>query len=180
MQSIANATNGNPNAPRDSISWYQSVAFSRWLDARLRGAGLLPDESLVVRLPAEQEWQWAAQNGREEREYPWGKWDEQPRANTTEAGINDRSTAVGMYPHGAAVCGALDMAGNLREWCLNEYENPQNMQPGGDSRRVLRGGSFLGILRFARCAARLASLPFNQFNNLGLRVFCGVPVHAGR
>lgn len=98
------------NAPRDSISWYQSVAFARWLDARLRAASLLPDASLQVRLPTEWEWQWAAQGGLQ-MEYPWGEGDGH-RCNTSEAGLS-RTTSVGMYPDGASACGGLDMAGNL-------------------------------------------------------------------
>ena len=118
------ATQQYDNYPRDSVSWYQAVAFSRWLDAKYREHGVVSGSSRTgnwqIRLPTEWEWQWMAQNGTEAREYPWGKWDEHPRANTTEAGIGDRSTAVGMYPHGAAECGALDVAGNLFEWCLND------------------------------------------------------------
>ncbi|MFZ4827189.1 MAG: SUMF1/EgtB/PvdO family nonheme iron enzyme, partial [Phototrophicaceae bacterium] len=110
------------NAPRDTISWYQSVAFTRWLDARLRQAKRLPDDALQVRLPTEWEWQWAAQNGSQAWDYPWEhKWREGV-ANSSEAGLV-RTTSVGMYPHGAATCGALDMAGNLWEWCLNDRSN---------------------------------------------------------
>jgi formylglycine-generating enzyme required for sulfatase activity len=129
------------NYPRDSVSWYQAVAYARWLDAELREANLLPDASLQVRLPTEWEWQWAAQNGAEVRKYPWGEWDGR-RCNTSEAGIA-RTTAVGMYPHGRATCGALDMAGNLFEWCQNDRDDPAVV--GGYSNgnsKVLRGGSF--------------------------------------
>ncbi len=134
------------NAPRDSISWYQSVAFARWLDAQLRDAGLLPDTSLQVRLPTEWEWQWAAMNGAERHGYPWpGGWRE-GYANTNEAGLN-RTTAVGMYPHGAAICGALDMAGNLREWCVNNGGNPQIINVSNKGSKILRGGAF-GYGRF--------------------------------
>ncbi|MCK6580626.1 MAG: SUMF1/EgtB/PvdO family nonheme iron enzyme [Anaerolineae bacterium] len=149
-QDPASVTNGNANAPRDSVSWYQSVAFGRWMTARFAGLELPHPSSgalkvggnALIRLPTEWEWQWMAQNGEEAREFPWGQWDDQPRANTAEAGIQARSTAVGMYPHGAAACGALDAAGNLWEWCLNDLGDPQIFDGFKiDAGKVLRGGS---------------------------------------
>lgn len=118
------------NNPRDSVSWYQSVAFARWLNNKLQGlelphpsrkGGLRVGGNAQIRLPAEWEWQWAAQNGAEARPYPWG--DKKTRtANTAESGLK-QAIAVGMYPHGSAACGALDMSGNLMEWCLNDKED---------------------------------------------------------
>src|SRR5690606_10750793 len=35
-QSLDNQRTKIANAPRDTISWYQSVAFARWLDAKYR------------------------------------------------------------------------------------------------------------------------------------------------
>jgi hypothetical protein len=109
--------------PAINVSWYDALAFCRWLSSRLR---LAEDE--VVRLPTEWEWQWVAQAGAEAQEYPWrGEWNTM-RANSDESGIG-RTTAVGMYPLGAPECWAvLDLAGNVFEWCLNPYEiPPQNL-----------------------------------------------------
>lgn len=106
------------NHPRTGLSWYQSVVFARWVNHRLQGfelPGFADTERLrvggnaQVRLPTEWEWQWAAQNGAAARIYPWGN-DKRDYANTAESGL-DQAIAVGMYPHGAAACGALDMAG---------------------------------------------------------------------
>ena len=161
MASIALA-----NSPRNKVSWYQSVAFTRWLDARLRQAQLLPDKHLQVRLPTEWEWQWAARNGREARVFPWGDW-RAGVANSREAGLG-RPTAVGMYPHGAAACKALDMTGNLREWCANNFDD-QNVNY-DISIKVLRGGSFSDLQDLARSSYRNYIDPNYGNHNFGFRL----------
>ncbi|PJF20740.1 MAG: hypothetical protein CUN56_14645 [Phototrophicales bacterium] len=137
----------------------------------LREKGLGDEGKWQIRLPTEQEWQWVAQNGAENREYPWGDWDDYPRANTTEAGIGNRSTAVGMYPHGQAVCGALDMSGNLWEWCLNDYGNPEVTDGfGNGERKVLRGGAFGSSNSLARASSRAYDNPYYDGYGYGCRV----------
>ncbi|MBN2470415.1 MAG: SUMF1/EgtB/PvdO family nonheme iron enzyme [Anaerolineae bacterium] len=162
-QDVEKARQPYTNYPRDSVSWYQAVAFCRWLSHEL---------GYEVTLPTEQHWQWAAQNGLERRDYPWegGGWDGR-RCNTREAGVG-RSTAVGMYPHGAAACGALDMSGNLWEWCLNKYENPEMVTVADDSTagRVLRGGSWSSSQYVARAASRYNFNPFIRDFSYGFRV----------
>lgn len=137
------------NNPRDNISWYQSVAFARWVNHRLDGLELphlsgngvmRVGDNAQVRLPAEWEWQWAAQNGAESRLYPWGE-ENTGCANTAEAGLKQAIT-VGMYPQGAAACGALDMAGNLMEWCANDKANLEIIDVASTASKVLRGGDW--------------------------------------
>lgn len=180
-QAARSAKNGTANAPRDSISWYQSVAFSRWISEQLMGLELanpsgmgelwVVGQNVEIRLPTEQEWQWAAQNGEEARAYPWGQWDEYPRANTSEAEIGGQSTAVGMYPHGASVCGTLDMAGNLRDWCLNQYNSPDVVDINDSNRRrVLRGGSFNNDPDFAATKSRGYNDPLIIYDFYGVRL----------
>ncbi len=151
------------NHPRDSVSWYQAVAFARWLDAKY--AGEMP--STEIRLPLEWEWQWAAQ-GYDERSYPWGKPD-QHFANTRECRLG-RTTAVGVYPQGQAWCGALDMSGNVWEWCLNEYGTPTHAAYEGHNSRVLRGGSFVDVAEWAVCGSRFNDLPNRRLDYFGFRV----------
>lgn len=113
----------------------------------------------------------------EKRKYPWGDWDEHPRANTTEAGINDHSTAVGMYPHGAATCSALDMAGNLYEWCLNKHDSPeQTAVDDSGTRRVWRGGSFSSSQYDAAAAARSSYDPPYGRYFYGVRGVLSAPI----
>ncbi|MEI7554533.1 SUMF1/EgtB/PvdO family nonheme iron enzyme [Candidatus Chlorohelix sp.] len=169
----------NSNNPRDNISWYQSVAFGRWLNKRMRGwqlpnpgggsKPLVVGENAQVRLPTEWEWQWAAQGGSQQREYPWGAWKE-GYANTREAGLQ-RTTAVGMYPQGTAACGALDMIGNLWEWCQNKYKEPEEVavDDSGDW-RMLRGGSYDYGLVVASCVYRFNIDPDGGANPIGFRV----------
>jgi hypothetical protein len=181
-QEMSTAVAQYDNYPRDSVSWYQAVSFSRWLDAKYREHGLFaqfPTRDWQIRLPAEQEWQWMAQNGTDARQYPWGDWDKHPRANTTEAGIGDRSTAVGMYPHGRAECGALDVAGNLWEWCLNDYSKPEIIDgySNGET-KVLRGGSFFNNQSNAAASYRNLNSPLSRLSNLGFRLVCAAPISA--
>jgi len=65
-----------------------------------------------------------------------------------------RTTAVGMYPHGEAKCGALDMAGNLWERCANNYDEPEIIDATNISSKVLRGGSFNNNQNNARSSYR--------------------------
>ncbi len=120
------------NHPAENISWYDAVAYCRWLSAKL---------CYEIRLPTEWEWQQAATGGNPAKDYPWGEdWDTD-RVNTFESGLS-RTTAVGMYPRGASPVGALDMSGNVEEWCLNAYDDLQAIDLSSDSRRVARGGSW--------------------------------------
>jgi formylglycine-generating enzyme required for sulfatase activity len=137
------------NHPAENVSWYDAIAFCRWLSARL---------GYEVRLPTEWEWQQAATGGKRTYEYPWGA-DWQPEyANTYESGLS-RTTAVGLYPRGASPVGALDMAGNVWEWCLNEYDKPRRTDLSGDAHRVVRGGSWDNVRDDARASYRFWSLP---------------------
>ena len=64
-----------------------------------------------------------------------------------------QTTAVGSYPQGASPFGAHDMAGNVWEWTLTEYES-QTSDLTNDRPRVLRGGSWYYFPDRARAAYR--------------------------
>jgi hypothetical protein len=156
------------NHPADSVSWFDAMAFCRWLSTRL---------DYEVRLPTEWEWQQAATGGDAQNIYPWGRdWAEE-RANVSESKLS-RTTAVGTYPSGASAQGALDMAGNVWEWCLNPYDNPRDTSGGRDARRVVRGGSWYDDREYARCAYRHSYLPDYRFGLIGFRVVCVSPIPA--
>jgi formylglycine-generating enzyme required for sulfatase activity len=120
------------------VSWYEAVAFCRWLSAWL---------GFAVTLPTEQQWERAAR-GMQGFDYPWGENYRAGHANCYETGDNagpyyiPRTTTVGIYPQAGSPEGVLDMAGNVWEWCLNEYDTPQNVQLAGKEAWVVRGGSW--------------------------------------
>ena len=150
-----------PYCPRESVSWYEAVAFCRWLSHRL---------GFEVRLPTEFEWQQAATRGEAERFYPWGPDWEESRCNSTESRLN-RTTVVGLYPHGTWENGPLDMAGNVWEWCQNKYEKPMDDQiDTSDHSRVLRGASWDNLSGDCRAANRTDSDPDDRYSGIGFRL----------
>jgi formylglycine-generating enzyme required for sulfatase activity len=67
------------------------------------------------------------------------------RCKSNESWLN-RTTAVGLYPRGSTDQGIYDLAGNVWEWCLNAYEQPEAPESllidDRDVSRVIRGGSW--------------------------------------
>ncbi|MBI2910021.1 MAG: SUMF1/EgtB/PvdO family nonheme iron enzyme [Chloroflexi bacterium] len=179
-QAMAEQNNRYGNHPRDNVSWYQAVAFTRWLDHQYSQAGLMPllpgaawgkgqGVSAEIRLPTEQEWEYAAR-GTDGRTYPYPGDFDAAKGNTRETGIGQTS-AVGLFPDGAAACDALDMAGNVWEWCLNDYRKPEVLDGYGTGEwKVLRGGSFFSNEDLVRCACRLRLYPDFRYDYFGFRV----------
>jgi formylglycine-generating enzyme required for sulfatase activity len=154
------------NHPAENLCWWEALAFCRWLSDRL---------GCEIGLPTEWQWQQAATGGDPQRDYPWpGEWDN-GRTNTYESELG-RTTAVGMYPHGASPVGAMDMAGNVWEFCLNEFDRPCRVELTGEVNRVMRGGSFNVNPNDARAAFRSGILPDDRFNVVGFRVVCASPI----
>jgi len=178
-----------PNHPALYVSWFDAVAFCRWLSARL---------GYQVRLPDEWAWQQAATGGDPSNVYPWGTdWDPkgQPhRANTFESRLG-RPTAVGMYPAGAANADGngelnpscettrrpLDMAGTVWEWCLNKFDSPEVTESCADDfgDRAWRGGSWFDDAHAARAAGRFAKHPADR-DYVGCRVVRSSPISVKR
>ena len=172
------------NHPRERVSWYQAMAFCRWLSWRLdqlnadrvSTATGKEQQSHEVRLPTEFEWEKAAR-GTDGRLYPYkGKYD--PKKANTEQIINQTS-AVGIFPNGASPYGVEEMSGNVWEWCLSNYDDPQRDAAqenlGEATTRVLRGGSWFDLLLNARAVYRGLIHAASRSGNLGFRVVAARP-----
>ncbi|MEM9387860.1 MAG: SUMF1/EgtB/PvdO family nonheme iron enzyme [Pseudomonadota bacterium] len=161
---------GESNRPRERVSWYDAVAYCRWLSEAL---------GFEVRLPTEWEWERAAR-GTDGREYPWGAEYENGRANVLDGGRDGefmrQTTVVGLYRRGRSPYGIEDLSGNVREWCMNEYKQPERTQIGGDDPRVLRGGSWLGGPDDARASGRGGFGPRFRRYYVGFRLCCVSPI----
>jgi len=149
---------GAANFPAQFVSWYQAIAFCRWLSEVLHYA---------VRLPAEWEWVQAATGGNQDYIYPWGREWDPARAN--HRGGAYRLLAVGMYPMGTSPGGAFDMSGNMFEWCQNEFDSPQACQITGTAARTTRGGAFFSDPAEMSVRCRLRDNPSGT-NDLGRRI----------
>lgn len=133
------------NHPRERVSWYDAIAFCRWLSYRL-GGGYAIDKvgEWKVRLPTDYEWEKAAR-GPDGLLFPYGNEFDKTKCNTRESDIN-HTTAVTKYADGQSPYGVFDLCGNVWEWCLTNWSKPEISPRKEDlktnSRRVLRGGSW--------------------------------------
>lgn len=157
----------HPNRPVTRVSWYDAVAYCAWLTERHRHQGRIGLED-TIRLPTEAEWEWAAR-GEARRRFPWG--NDEP--SEERLNFNDNvgaPTPVGIYPLGHTPEGLEDMAGNVREWCVNEYYNPKQNNTGSGGSRVMRSGSWSYNWPETRCTSRLIGRPNGRGAGIGFRV----------
>jgi formylglycine-generating enzyme required for sulfatase activity len=171
---------GNPqwtldNHPVVGVSWYEAVAYCKWLSKT-------NTQGRVYRLPSEAEWEKAAR-GTDGREWPWGNKFDPIMANTVEGSVG-RTTAVGIYPQGRSQFGVQDTAGNVWEWCSSrwgkdavglEFEYPYRADDGRENRdsednRIQRGGSWNDAASRAACADRDKLAPNSQHFDVGFRI----------
>jgi formylglycine-generating enzyme required for sulfatase activity len=169
IRTVVNEGEG-ANNPARYVSWYQAVAFCRWFSETLK---------YPVRIPTEWEWQQAATGGNASFMYPWGPdWDPN-RANYREA-KGSTLFAVGMYPEGRWPGGPYDMSGNVFEWCLNEFANPDSCELASAAQRTTRGGAYFSPPEKLSVQYRLNDNPdgINHFNNEERRIVVGIRLAA--
>ncbi|MBK8050300.1 MAG: SUMF1/EgtB/PvdO family nonheme iron enzyme [Anaerolineales bacterium] len=155
-----------PNHPVVGVTWYEAVAFCKWLSVK---------SGRQVSLPIEAQWEKAAR-GTDGRRYPWGQEITPNHANYWDTGIHATS-AVGVFPKGESPLWLADAAGNVWELTatkkLSDYQKyaPDDLLE-GDARYTLRGGSWNLNDSYVRCARRVILDPFSRLNFVGFRLVC--------
>tara|TARA_B100001964_G_scaffold79431_1_gene89731 strand:+ start:413 stop:1195 length:783 start_codon:yes stop_codon:yes gene_type:complete len=139
------------------VTWFQANQYALWVSKRL---------------PTEAEWEYAARGGLKGMLYPWGNGPPEGRANYKSSD----TTRVGSFPPNEY--GLYDMAGNIREWCMDWYgrhyydeiplKNPQGPLLG--VYRVVRGASWYNNLsENLRVANRHERFPEESGSIIGFR-----------
>lgn len=152
------------NHPVVGVTWYEAVAFCRWLSEKL---------GEEVRLPTEAEFEKAAR-GNTDWIYPYGDKFDANKGNTYETGLK-RTSAVGIFPDGASPYGVLEMSGNVWEWSLLPWAAPYEphtaaqVEVEGAARRVLRGGAWGNGRGDPRVSSRGSGNPGSRNYYVGFR-----------
>jgi formylglycine-generating enzyme required for sulfatase activity len=161
-----------PNHPRVNVSWYEAEAYCAWLERLLKHDKVVQIwkrdhvervvvDRVIARLPTEREWEKAAR-GHDGRRYSWGA------SIRDDVGVERRvslarTTAVGLFADEDSPYGAMDMCGNVWEWCIDTWSSDV------DGRRVVRGGGFGPNRRVIRAACRFGNSPAARHDDLGFR-----------
>ncbi len=162
-----------PRTPAFMLNWHAAATYAAWHGGRTGRA---------YRLPGELEYEKAAR-GADARAFPWGDFFDASWACmrlSHEAGI--RPVAVDEFPHDESPYGARGLAGNVVEWCADEYRRegpplakglyvaPRSVPDSAVAERTLRGGCFLFDSFLLRAATRHSSSSVVRDVTLGFRL----------
>jgi len=174
--------------PAARVSWQQAMAFCEWLSAR---------SGRKVRLPTEEEWEWACRAG-DELPLHYGSLGDDFRQDANLADrqlarlcrrdspswvphvekVDDRHTATAPVATYRPNRWQLhDMHGNLAEWTASRFD-PQGFLPtgaGADDWRVIKGGSFRSRPSLARSAYRSGYPKWLRPHDVGFRIVVELP-----
>ncbi len=157
------------NLPVETVSWAEVNAFIEKLNKKTEAK---------YRLPTEAEWEYACRAGTrtpfntgENLTTDQANYDgNYPYAGPPNGEYREKTLAVGSFEPNA--WGLYDMHGNVYEWCSDWYgpyagrKETDPIGPPTGSRRVFRGGSWIGLARSCRSADRLYGRPGNRGSDL--------------
>jgi serine/threonine-protein kinase len=192
------APEGEPSddEPVVQVSWDDAVAYCRWANLRLptedewERAALWDPKTRASRLyawgndrPGSQRLPGRVANVRDQSLL--SAWDELDSSKGGEfptdfLGHDDgfaMRAPVGSFPEGASLVGALDMTGNVSEWCDGVYiEEPHEDSgvPSGE-KRIFRGGGWMDQPIYEIGAVRTRGTSDYRTNDLGFRVARSYP-----
>ena len=117
--------------PVNCVEWDQAAAFCAWAGKRL---------------PTEEEWEWAARNGREDTPHPWGEAapSTQPCwSGESEGRVRGGTCTAGSHPEDVTRAGVRDLGGGVSEWTSSEtVVGADSRGRGGTTVKVFRGGNW--------------------------------------
>jgi formylglycine-generating enzyme required for sulfatase activity len=147
-----------PLQPRVEVSWYEAMAITAWLSARLGYRVTLPTRAQRVR----------AARGDDSRPFAWIGDFSVDYANTQDSRLRV-TTDVTSYELGvSAFSGVYDLCGNVWEWCRDNADGVVDVQ--ANHNRVIHGGSFISPTERARLDFFFAIPPVNAADSFGFRV----------
>jgi serine/threonine protein kinase len=147
---------GREDHPVDCVDQAQAAAFCA---------------SKGMRLPTEQEWEYAAR-GRDGRPFPWkGEGATPARACYDQP---SGTCPVGSHPEGDTPEGVADMAGNVWEWTKSPF-CPYAMPLCGNKTWVLRGGSASSKAELIAATVRLDAAGADHVPGYGFRCAADAP-----
>ena len=143
----------DPAFPVFGVSWEDACAYLDWLSAT---------SGEFYRLPSEAEWEKAAR-GVDGRFYPWGDRFDHGFCKTDESRPElPNPECVGAFSKDRSPYGVRDMAGGVRQWCADWFDEGRGL-------RVIRGGAWNLSESYARVCNRYGANPQDVDNNLGFR-----------
>jgi toxoflavin biosynthesis protein ToxD len=132
--------------PVSNVSLNDAIKFIKWLKGKLH---------LEVKLPTEEEWEWAAR-GDKNLKYPWGNYYPELKEEYGHWGDKHGGPVkVGSYEKGKSWCGSFDMSGNVSEWMGNRYYSYSDDSAARSTKKhVSRGGSYVSDIVDVRTSSR--------------------------
>lgn len=127
-----------PRSPVDQVGWNDARRYC---------------ELVGMKLPTEEQWEFAARASRTESRYGALEdiaWFEYNGANRTHEVARKQPNGYGLF----------DMLGNVWEWVEDAYNA---------EKRILKGGSFYNLARDLRASNRLWATPDTRHRNMGFR-----------
>lgn len=159
------SANPHPDCPVENVSYEMCLDFIR----RLRALS-----GVDFSLPTEAQWEYAARGGSRSAGYTYPGSDDIKSVGWIEDTSRGETHPVGTLASNEL--GLYDMAGNVREWCLDWYgiyaDTPQTDPAGPETGavRVVRGGAWTHGKRAARPSMRHAAPPAKAWDDTGLRL----------
>jgi formylglycine-generating enzyme required for sulfatase activity len=179
----------NDSHPVEKVSWHNARKYITEMNLR--------EGKEVFRLPTEAEWEYACRGNKDSMNYSGSMDPEEVAWHRGNSGGSTRPVGSRMPNN----LGLFDMSGNVFEWVQDIYDekgydrhslhNPivdtglgpsydrylPLIEPyiGGDSLRVIRGGSWRHPPTAARCSSRYSMAAGNKQNYLGFRIVADLP-----